>query len=361
MSDQNLIPIENQVIVFQDLAKNALTTLNTYKVILAKAQAAYKKMAPVVDEESKQLAFALRDKAKRAKTDLNEARSPFTRELTKVTKEFTGTEGGFESIEKDIEAKCDSYAREELAKARAKQAEIDAKLKAEKDAIEFDGRCREVLRQNIEKLLDAVRKGTGDLVDKVTKANLATTKTRLTTEVKWKDDYTKFYRTKPDWVTDAEKFDAIAKAEFEANKTDYLTRAKTIMDDALRILDVAVNDKDEAIRMQEIAAKAQKEEAEKVASQKEKDIEAQKAIAELDMERVEAPKVKSKMKIEILDNVAWLQLMSFWYTNDPDSKTVDCSKKTFAQLKTYAENSCNKGNDILTHSSIKWTEDVKAK
>lgn len=360
MADQNLVPIENQVVIFQDLAKNALTTLNTYKGVLAKAQAAYKKMAPVVDEESKQQAFALRDKVQRAEKDLNENRSPFTRELTKFTKEFTGTEGGFASIRIDIEAKCDTYARTELAKARAKQAEIDAKLKAEKDAIEFDGRCREVLRQNIEKLLDAVRQGTGKLINDVTKGNLETTRTRLSAEVKWKEDYTKFYRTKPDWA-DAEKFDAIAKAEFEANKMDYLTRAKAIMDDALRILDVAVNDKAEAQRLQDVAAQVQKEEAEKVASQEEKDIEAQKAIAELDMERVEAPKVKSKMKIEILDNVAWLQLMSFWYTNDPDSKTVDCSKKTFAQLKTYAENSCNKGNDILTHSSIKWIEDVKAK
>jgi DNA-nicking Smr family endonuclease len=253
------------------------------------------------------------------------------------------------------------YARAALEKSRKDKERVEREQKAIDDKIALEGRIRELCRTRLIAMLQSVRENTGKLVQTVTKENLATIKKRLSTDPTWKDDMDIFLLDPPEWVTDGEQFIKIVNEELPSIKKAFLEKAKEVMTSSLTILETALTNKDEAASLQKAEEDRQKAEDARKAEQARKDIDAQQAIAQMDQEKVADPRVKVAMKMDILDNEAWPQIFRFWYVNDPDAKTKDLIKKTFLQMKTFCEKWGNDNGEFVTHESIEWVEDVKAK
>lgn len=327
---------------------------------LAGAQAAFKDLPKIVDEDTKQVHFQFRDAVNLRVQQFNERRMPFTRKLNEIIKEFTTRESEWKRLAALTEDKLNAWAQAELKRARDAQALADAKLRQEQAKIALEGRIREVCRQRLNAMLDVVRGGAGSLVDKVDKANFDKTKKRLQTEPKWTEDMQKFLYEQPTWITDYEHFKTVVDAELETITKDYLEQSAEILKRSLTILETALTNKAEAQALQEAEAQRQADLDAQKDQELKKDIQGQQAIAELDAEKIEAPKVRAKMKIEVLSNEGWLHMISWWFKHDPESESKDLSKKTFAQCKTFCEKWCNDTGEMIEHESLQYIEDVKA-
>ena len=345
-----------------DLAKDMPALLTTAQQQLALCSAAVKDLAPITDEASKVAAFVLRDKIKLAATTYKEMRMPFTRKLNDIVKLFTGNENGFDGLVIDIEKKADAWATRELQKKRDIEIANEKLLKEQNAKIALEGVIREGLRSRINEMLEHIRTYTGQKVKELTKENFGETKKDLDREPRWiPETMDKFYFKADPWTNDQEMFKRIADEDFETNKTTYLTQAKQILTDSISILEVALNNRAEAERLQQAAADQAKKEAETQSTQAQADVAAQQAIASLDIVKPDPVKAKVKMKIDIIDNRAWLQMFAFWFQYDPETKDGDLSKKTLLQIKTFCENQMNTHGNMLEHESIGWVEVVKAK
>lgn len=163
--------------------------------------------------------------------------------------------------------------QKELAKAREEQAKVDAELEKEKNKLNLEARIRETLRIRINAMLDRVRNATAQIVHEVTPETLEEGKKKLGTEPRWvKERMDDFYYATPDWITstdDIDRFSVIAIAEFPANSADYISRSRQIMQDSLAIIDIAITNKAEAQRLQDVA-RQEAEAHEAIVSQKQK-------------------------------------------------------------------------------------------
>lgn len=329
---------------------------------IAKAQAIEKALPKIVDEETKQQHFKFKETLTLRLSQYKERRMPFTRKLNEIVKLFTTREAEYERLLKLTDDKTSAYARQELAASRAAQDLEDKKLAAKQAAINLEGRIRETLQSRINDMLDKVRNAAGNLVKKVTKENLDDTKKKLSKKPVWmKDVMDPQFFDKPDWVADNEQWSRIANEVFPAMQTDYLTKAKEILDGSLKIAQVAITNKEEAELLQKAQTEHDKAEEQRKAEELQKELDGKDAMAQLDKEHIEAPKVRVKMKIDVLENEGWLQMIAFWFANDPESKTKDLSKKTFLQCKTFCEKACNDTGAIIEHKSLTYIEDVKAR
>lgn len=346
-----------------DLAKDMPELLLTAQAQLTICSGLVKAMTPITDEATKNSAFVLRDKIKLAATTYKEMRMPFTRKLNDIVSLFTGNEKGFDGLVTDIESKANMWATKELAKKRAADEANDKLLKEQQTKIALEGVIREGLRMRINAMLENIRTAAGAIVNAVTKDNLADQKKKLATEPRWvPETMDKFYFKVDPWTNDQDTFKRIADEEFEANKTDYLTKAKTILTDSLAIVDVALTNKAEADRLQAAATEQAKKDTEIQSEEAQRATAAELALANLDINKAELAKgIKPKMKIDIQGNDGWIQIIAFWFQHDPAAKTADLSKKTFLQCKTFAENLCNNTGTILEHEDVIYVEVVKVK
>lgn len=336
--------------------------LENIETSLIGARAKVKALPKIIDEATKATAFALKAEIKLAMDGYHDYRMPFTRKLNDLIKRFTTAENEFQAMIDFIDADANKWAARQLELSRQAQAEADAQLRAEKAKIELNGRIKECLQQRIGALLDKVREAAGGMVNAVTKETLEETKTRLSSDPKWTRSMDTFYYEPPAWATDKANFKSIADAELAANKADYLTRAKQILVDSTAILQVALTNKEEALRLQQVNAEEEAKRIQENTAQSQAKIDAEKALATLDIERPPEANVRVKMKIEILDNRAWLEMIAFWYENDPAAKTADLSTKTFKQVKTYCERIVNsESGTMIDHPSLEYIEDVKAR
>lgn len=328
---------------------------------IAGAQEAYKTLPKIVDDATKEIHFKFKDQCALRLQQYKERRMPFTRKLNEIIKNFTSREAEYERLIKLTDDATSKWAREALARARAAQDEADAKLRLEQAKINLEGRIREFCRQRLAAMLDKVRGGAGALVDKVTKETFETTKTRLQTEPKWMPEMDTYMLEIPDWITDKAHFTAIVNEELPAIREEYITQSAEILKRSITILETAIVNKADAQALKEAEEQRAKEEDAKKEEELKRDLEAQQAIAEVYQEKIEQPKVRVKMKVEILDNEAWLHMISWWYKHDPEAKTKDLSKKTFLQCKTFCEKYCFDTGEFIEHASLQWVEDVKAR
>lgn len=353
----------NKVIIYvepDEMNVNMPALIEEFDERIAGAQAAFKTLPKIVDEDTKQVHFQFRDLVNLRLQQFNERRMPFTRKLNEIVKEFTTREAELKRLAALTDDGLNAWAQAELRRTRDAQAAADAKLKAEQAKIALEGRIRELCRQRLNSMLDVVRGGAGSLVEKVDKSNFDKTKKRLQTEPKWTEEMQRFLYEQPTWITDVEHFNSVVNEEFEAIKADYLEQSAEILKRSLTILETALTNKEEAARLQEAEKQRQADlDAQKDLELK-KDIAGQQAVAELDQEKIEAPKVRAKMKIDVLSNEAWLHMISWWFKYDPESETKDLSKKTFAQCKTFCEKWANDTGEQIIHESLEYVEDVKA-
>lgn len=344
-----------------ELTENMPALINEIDTSLAKMQAAFDSLPKIVDETTKLRHFEFKDRANMRVKEFNERRMPFTRRLNDIVSLFTTREKEINRLIALTDDKTSAWARTELANARAAQEAEDAKLNAAKAKIALEGRMREELRSRITGLLDQLRGAVGKVVAEVTKENYATQKAALSKTPKWADKLTPLYYAKPTWVTDEAAWKAIADEMFPELSAEYVAKSVDILSGSLKVLDVALTNKEEAALLQQSQLDTAKAADDAKAAELAKEIEGQQAVVEMDAEYIEPPKVRTKMKLEIQDNAAWPVIFMHWYKHDPEAKTKDCRKKTFAQLITFAEKMMNTTGLGLDHPSIIWTEDVKAR
>lgn len=331
---------------------------------LAGAQAKVANFPAVTNDDQKAEAFALREKIRMAMEDYKGRRMPFTRALDQITGVFTTAEKGYQALLDIIDGKTKAYATKQLEDARIAKMEADKKLREKEQAITRAANIKLDLEQKVSGFLDSVRTAAGKVVAEVTKANLKECQDRLSVEPKWtpKMEVT-YYTVPPQWAGNQEGIDAyseIAKAEYERLKLHYNTRGKILLADSKSLLEVAVTNKTQAELLQhsmdtEHEQAKTKAEAE-IVSTKEADL----AFAAMDHVAAPPPAVKVKMKIEVSSNDGWLQIMAFWYANDPEARTMDLSK-TLSKFKTFAEKKVNFDDTRIVHPAIKYVEDVTAK
>jgi hypothetical protein len=202
------------------------------------------------------------------------------------------------------------------------------------------------------------------VVAEVTKANLEECKTRLSVEPKWTTKMETLYNTVPaQFNTDElrQTFYDIAKAEYERLRQHYLTRGNILLADSKSLLEVAVKNKPEAEALQASLASEHKQADLKVQNELVANKESDLAFAAMDNAAPPPPAVKVQLKIEVEGNDAWLQIMAYWYANDPEARTMDLSK-TLSKFKTFCEKHVNANpQNRIMHKGIKYVEDVKAK
>lgn len=357
---------EEKPVILELITKEESTSmpvlLNDGEQRLLKAMAIVKDFPAITDAQSDKNAATLVAQLEDRMKAFNESRMPFTRRINELVKKFTGVENGYQSLIDQVKKKRDTYTAAELKKSREAQAKVDAELAATQAKITLEASIKEVLRMKINAMLDIARNAAGRLVNEVTKETLEANKTLLSGDPKWKaEKQDPYYYTAPDWITDKAHFTEIATAEFETNKADYLVRAKQIMSDSLGIIEVALTDKAEALRLQE----TMKVEADKVIAEEEteaqRDLEGQKIIAKLDMPEVAMPKAKIKMKIEILDDEAWVQIFANWWKWDTKKESDKLERKTLLQMKTFVEKHAFDTGEFIEHPSLNYIEDVKAR
>lgn len=338
-----------------------ITAMNT---TLAGAQAKVASFPAVTNDDEKADAFALREKIRLAMEDYKGRRMPFTRALDQITAVFTTAEKGYQALLDTIDGKTKAYATQQLEEARKKKAEADRQLREKERAITRAANIKLDLERKVSGFLDAVRAAAGKVVAEVTKATLKECQDRLSVDPKWTPKMeAAYYTVSPEWAGNQEEIDAyseIAKAEYDRLKLHYNTRGKILLADSKSLLEVAVTNKDEAARMQTSLTTAHKKEETKAHEEIVANKEADLAFATMDHAAPPPPAVKIKQKIEVVSNDGWLQIMAFWYANDPEAKTMDLSK-TLSKFKTFAEKKVNFDDTRIVHPAIRYVEDVTAK
>lgn len=157
-----------------------------------------------------------------------------------------------------------------------------------------------------------------------------------------------------------------------ANRVENLRKIKASQE-AGNAAEVAAAQK--RIEEQEKAEKLKIEEDKKQADQKAaQDAESQKAVnaaqtlfdqstqlAEV-ASTTQAPKVKTSFQIEVLNQAGWMQLISFYFEKEGLKEGLEkLEKKTFSQIKTFAEKHHDKTGEKIQTASLRYTEIVKAK
>jgi hypothetical protein len=350
----DLIPRVNEI------ARQIPSLIENEKKSLISATQAVEKMPAVVDEVSKKNAYELRDKITDALNTYHGIRMPITRGLDAITKEFTSMEGTFKKLIEHIDAKLNEFATIQLAKQREEEAAAQQKIREEQERIEIEGRIRQVLSQRIKELLFQIREAAGDIVEKVTEENIEIARERLTKDPNWTKGANDYYSKVPGWA-DTKIFNRILNEEIDSDKATYLESAACIMSDTKSLLDIALVNKEEAKKLQAAELEREKEVVAKKESEEQARIEAEKALAVLDIDKPIEAAASTQLKIQVVDNKGWLNMIALWYEHDPESKTKDLSKKTFAQCKLFAERIANTDGLLIDDKAIKYVEVVKAK
>lgn len=358
----------NEVSLFE-LSKNMPELLQKSEAALNSAQAAVSALPAVQDEPSKLKAFELLNKIKNAAETYKELRMPFTRGLDAIKKRFTTNENAFAELAGQVQTKLDIYTHAELKKQREAEAQAQAKLRAEQDRIESEAKINAELRRRIEAALSGIRERAGKLVHELSKDNYEDAKTKLSADPTWTKQLHDELLKCPGfavWDKDLEnRFNAIAAQQYETLKASYLNSAKSIMSETLAILDVALANKAEALKLQAIEEQRQAEAQAKINTEEQNRVEAEKAIAQLDVElpsQTVKAKVALKIKIDPANEAkAWMNIIAFWFTHCEDKSNL--SKKTFAQCLTFAERAANSTGLLITGENIgiEYVEAVKAK
>lgn len=364
----NNTPTQEVSPIAQLLPQEYITTIpklvTAMQTSLERAKTAVANFPEVTNDQEKAAAFALREKINTVMKEYNGKRMPFTRSLDQIKTVFTTAEAGYQALLDAMDSKTKKYAQKQLDDARAAKMEAEKKLKAEQDLIDLKANIKLSLEQKVSSFLDIVRAAAGKMVADVTKENLTESQQRLSVDPKWTPKMEAAYYTVPtQWEGDQAKIDLyqeIAKAEYQRLKDHYTTRGSTLLADSKSLLEVAVKSREEAARLQESMTAAHKKEEEKAHEAIIDDATTEKTFAALDTVAPPPPPVKIKWKIEVDSNDGWLQILAFWYSNDPDAKKTDLSK-TLSKFRTFAQNKFNSDGIKIEHPAVRYVEDVAAK
>lgn len=317
----------------------------------------------VTDETSKANAFKLRDQIKLRLEEGQGERMPLTRALDMIRKEFTTTETEFKNQLQRVNDALDTYAKAELTEQRKKEAENAAKVRQEQNAIELESKIKMALKGKIDVIIGNLRESIGKITNAVTDETLAASEKKLSGNPRWIESFEATYFTVPEGIP-AEQYTAKAKELLPEYKTMYFDQASSLLKESLKLLPIALKNKEEAQRLAKLDEQRRTEEARVAAEEEAARVEGAKVIAQLDNPAPDEAAVKTKWKINVTQNAGWLKIIAFWYEHDPEAKskgTDDLARKTFASCKIFAEKKVNKDGTRIEHPGIQYVEDVKAK
>lgn len=335
---------------------------------LANAIKVAESLPAITDTETDEKAKALIEKLKLTVARRKEKRMPYTRMLDDIKKQFTEIENGLSTIADGIQSKRNVFAAQQVAKKREAEAAAAKELAIKQEEIAIHGDTVAHINRVLSKLLESVINHTKQMVDTVTEGNIQEYTKRLESVPKWTDSCDVIYNTPYTPPTTHIAKDVAAQAAkkiLDLNKNgliqSYIAQASQIMTDTIPLLKAALTNKEDAKRLQQ----AQEDEVKRIAAEAEinaaKEAETQSALAVLDQEKPQEVKATIDASIEILSNDGWLQIIAFWYENDPTSKVGDLTKKTFLQCKTFCEKHAKNTGEVISHPSIVYNEKIKAK
>lgn len=388
----NIINTAPAVLVSNQIMRDTIVKYS--KDLVAKAQ--LNGMSDDLDSLMQQVQEKIRLRYK----EMNEARKPITQLLTEVSKRFTTLEADIDPASKtniffQIQSKRNEWATKKIEEQRKKEAEAQAKINKEKEAISI----REQVNSAIGELISEI------IVTGKTAANNLFESLDLTTEKTWEKQikgieenvaphiYTGYippvfnvkHHSKEEVEAiifeekNQEKFDLLQstyKAELKAYKAELLDKLPSKLAELKEIADAKLKNAEEAERLQKEADERKKAEEERL--QKEADVKAEQArqdaavqsasqIAEATITHqadlfTEAPKVKESYEIVINNKAAYSLIFQFWFEKEGKSLTADkIEKKSIAQMKKFCEDYASKNDEKINSPLISYKEIFKAK
>lgn len=337
-------------------------------------------------------------KAKQA-LDINlSRRSPITQMLTQITKTFTALEAPFDGTKKDsyyatFQIHRNAWAKKKAELKKVKEAEILRNQNIEKEKISIKAEIESQLRSRYYDKLEAFKKYWTDIFNNTTLDTIKENKEKIE-NIKLdypKDKFNELpVNVSPIYLNNVEtdRMIGVAKVELyqelSANFTENMEALKQELKDKFpskqrelkAIASAASAELQQA--MIEQAAKRQREEE---AEGKRKDDEKRKADEDkikLDKQMATAGslfdtqaqlaeikestgKVREGYTIAVTEPAGWGAIFLFWFEKEGQTMTSDqIEKKTFKQLKSFAEKYAHKHNEKIDNDAVIYEEEYKA-
>lgn len=327
----------------------------------------------------------------------NERRSPITQMLTQVAKVFTSLEAPFDGTKKDsyyysFQLHRNGWATKKAQIQREKEAAILKQQNIDKEKISIKSEIETQIRNAYYDKLEAFKKYWTDIFNNTTLETLKVNKEKIE-NIKLdypKDKFNEFpVSVVPVYIDSVEKDRLIGVARIElyddlsANFRENMESLKQDLKDKFpskkRELDaIAKADAAQALVLQEQAKQRQLAEQNKAdleAAAKRKDSENQVEMtkqmetastlfdtaAQLEEVKESVGKVKSSYKIIVTEPAGWGAIFLLWFELEGQGLDLDAiEKKTFKQLKTFAEKHANKTGEFIDNDALVYKEDLKA-
>lgn len=328
-------------------------------------------------------------------------RSPITKMLTAISKEFTGQEALLDKLKSDtipykVQSARNDYARKVLAEQRRKEQELRNKQMADQEKIDVVARVELTVREKYNSILFSFKKKYNDLFNSLTTENASDIKEQLgKVPLSYPRDkfleiacpVTANYLLPVDLTPIVYSTKEGLYDELNANFRENMEGLKMHLQDQIparlqELADIAKASKAEQERLRKSAELRQRENElalEQEQARKDKEaletatvnrevgvaqnlFEANIAQVEIDSEQTAA--VKKFYIIEVLTKAGWIQIINYWFekcaTSVPHDKfggkKLEAMKK---DLETLAYSS-NARDRISDSQHLRYVEDVKA-
>lgn len=383
------IPTKDSLIATLDANKTSVTNAVIYGQGLV--EQAKKGMTDELDEKLNNYLVKLKTTHKK----MNDARSPLTRALDSVIKEFTGLENQIapgKGIYAEAQAFRDGHARAKELKRKEDEAKIlhNQNVAREKESVVID--VRSAIDQTIINLISADKALLNKAFEGVTLEKYdALLQAFKGYEFIFKIDRWNSILPTPDvlYLTQAEVENIILNQKagrFQDVSKNYTAQMKAFRDELLiqfpskkaELEAIASAGVEEASRLQKeveerqkLAEQQRQKEAEEARTKAEEETRVAREIAEanvaMDAEIARAEiqsdnvaSIRKAVKIEVLSPAGWLEIISLYFRKEGNSLGVeDLGKKKLDTMKTFAEK-CARSGEFIESKNIRYVDDVKA-
>ncbi len=327
----------------------------------------------------------------------NERRSPITQMLTQVAKVFTSLEAPFDPTKKDsyyakFQVHRNGWAIKKANAQRAKEAAILKQQNIDKEKISIKAEIELQIRNAYYDKLEAFKRHRTNLLNDMT---LETINDGIQKINDFAIDYPKDkfnelpVAVNPIYIDSVEKDRILGVARIElyqelsANFRENMEVLKQELKDKIpskkrELQNIAKAGEEEKAALKEQArlrqVADQKKADEEAASKRladSKKVEMTKQMetastlfdtaAQLEEVKASTGKVRSSYKIVVTEPAGWGAIFLFWFENEGQGLDLEAiEKKTFKQLKTFAEKHANKTEEFIDNDALIYEEELKA-
>lgn len=348
-------------------------------------------MTDVLDQQAAQYI----EKARKTVKKMNERRAPVTQLFDTIRKEFTSMENDIDPTKVDtIPYKLQQCRNQFAAKKRAEEEERRRKeyerQQAEAARIKMRQDIEDDFRQQFYALLNKSNNALTNIDNAVTLDNYESTYNAIKEfSVIIPDGWLEGLRTSiriPVGISIDEVLQAEASVRNQLAQYFAQTYECQIETARLYILDrlpskkanlerMAQASADEAARIKAEMEARQRKEAEEQEAERRRKEEEEKQKAEMARQQAEMgnlfnqqaavqgyePKIKVMKKIKLLNPEGIMPVILMWWNNEGCKMTTEELAKIFKKQITFCEKLANKDDVLISHESVKYIDDVKAK